>query len=102
MAECSERRLPQGHLVYAAGAGEAAVHTVRNYGTTIVCHALDLTAKPAGIGAGARPGREAGPRHRRVKWAFRPRASAPRASRSPTRPVSTRLAFDLATPVIAA
>lgn len=47
LAYCTALGLPRGHLVYAAGAGEPAVHTVRNTGTEIVCHALDLATDPA-------------------------------------------------------
>jgi len=41
-----------GHLVYAAGNEEPATHLVRQAGTEIVCHALDLSAPPAELFAG--------------------------------------------------
>jgi 5-methylcytosine-specific restriction enzyme subunit McrC len=44
LAYCTALGLPRGHLVYAAGAGTPALHTIRNSGVQIVCHALDLAA----------------------------------------------------------
>lgn len=49
LAYCTALGLPRGHLVYAAGAGEPATHTVRNAGVEITCHALDLDTPPAGL-----------------------------------------------------
>ena len=49
LAYCTALGLPRGHLVYAAGAGEPAVHTVRHSGVEIICHALDLSAPPAAL-----------------------------------------------------
>ena len=43
LAYCTALDLPHGHLVYAKGNTEAARHTVRNAGVTILCHALDPT-----------------------------------------------------------
>jgi 5-methylcytosine-specific restriction enzyme subunit McrC len=47
LAYCTALGLPRGHLVYAAGSGEPAVHTIRSAGVEIVCHALDLATPPA-------------------------------------------------------
>lgn len=47
LAYCTALELPRGHLVYAAGAGEPAVHTVRNASVEIICDALDLAKPPA-------------------------------------------------------
>jgi 5-methylcytosine-specific restriction enzyme subunit McrC len=47
LAYCTALGLRRGHLIYAAGAGDPAVHTVRNAGTEIICHALDLATTPA-------------------------------------------------------
>lgn len=49
LAYCTALGLPRGHLVYAAGAAEPAVHTIRHSGVEIVCHALDLSAPPAAL-----------------------------------------------------
>ena len=48
-AYCTALGLPRGHLIYAAGAGEPAVHTVRNAGIEIICHALDLATPPSDL-----------------------------------------------------
>lgn len=47
LAYCTALGLPRGHLVYAAGSGKPAVHTVRNAHVEIVCEALDLATPPA-------------------------------------------------------
>lgn len=49
LAYCTVLRLPQGHLVYAAGNAQPARRTVRHAGIEIICHALDLTEPPAGL-----------------------------------------------------
>jgi 5-methylcytosine-specific restriction enzyme subunit McrC len=49
LAYCTALGLRRGHLVYAKGAGVAAVPAVRNTEVVIVCHALDLAAPPAGL-----------------------------------------------------
>jgi 5-methylcytosine-specific restriction enzyme subunit McrC len=52
LAYCTVLGLQTGHLVYAAGNEEPATHLVRQAGTEIVCHALDLSAPPAELFAG--------------------------------------------------
>jgi len=47
LAYCTALQLPRGHLVYAKGNEEPARHLVRNADVEIVCHALDLAARPA-------------------------------------------------------
>jgi 5-methylcytosine-specific restriction enzyme subunit McrC len=47
LAYCTSLGLRRGHLVYAKGNGQPALHVVRRGGIEIVCHALDLTLKPA-------------------------------------------------------
>jgi 5-methylcytosine-specific restriction enzyme subunit McrC len=47
LAYCTTLGLRRGHLVYAAGAAAPAVHTIRNAGVEIACHALDLATSPA-------------------------------------------------------
>lgn len=47
LAYCTALGLRRGHLIYAKGNGQPAVHTVRRGGVEIVCHALDLTLTPA-------------------------------------------------------
>lgn len=47
LAYCTVMKLSRGHLIYAAGATEAATHVVQQAGIEIVCHALDLD-RPAG------------------------------------------------------
>lgn len=47
LAYCTALGLHRGHLVYAAGSEEPAVHTVRNADVEIVCDALDLAMPPA-------------------------------------------------------
>lgn len=42
LAYCTAMKLNQGHLIYAAGATAPATHIVREAGTEIVCHALNL------------------------------------------------------------
>lgn len=46
LAYCTVLGLPSGHLVYAKGNESACVHTVRNSGIAIHCHALDLALEP--------------------------------------------------------
>jgi 5-methylcytosine-specific restriction enzyme subunit McrC len=45
LAYCTTYGLPQGYLVYAAG-GSPLRHVVRNAGTEIACHFLDLARTP--------------------------------------------------------
>jgi 5-methylcytosine-specific restriction enzyme subunit McrC len=47
LAYCTSLGLRRGHLVYAKGNGQPALHVVHRGGVEIVCHALDLTLKPA-------------------------------------------------------
>jgi 5-methylcytosine-specific restriction enzyme subunit McrC len=47
LAYCTALGLRRGHLVYAKGNGQPARHVVRRAGVEIVCHALDLTLRPA-------------------------------------------------------
>jgi 5-methylcytosine-specific restriction enzyme subunit McrC len=47
LAYCTALGLRRGHLVYAKGSGDPAVHTVRHTEVEIVCDALDLAAEPA-------------------------------------------------------
>lgn len=72
LAYCTVLGLPAGHLVYAAGNEQPARHVVREAGTTIVCHALDLNQAPGAllaavqsladkIAAEGGPGRDATP-----------------------------------------
>lgn len=42
LAYCTVLKLSRGHLIYAAGEAEPAVHVVQQSGIEIVCHALDL------------------------------------------------------------
>lgn len=49
LAYCTALGLDRGHLVYAAGDAQPLVHTVRNAGIDLVCHALDLAAPPDGL-----------------------------------------------------
>jgi 5-methylcytosine-specific restriction enzyme subunit McrC len=46
LAYCTALGLSRGHLVYAAGSGYPAVHTIHNAGVKIACHALDLATPP--------------------------------------------------------
>ncbi|MGC5015121.1 McrC family protein [Streptosporangium sp. DT93] len=46
LAYCTALRLPRGHLIYAKGSAQAALHVVRHAGIEIVCHALDLSEPP--------------------------------------------------------
>ncbi|GGS47048.1 McrC family protein [Actinokineospora fastidiosa] len=46
LAYCTTLGLARGHLVYAKGAAEAAVHRIGSAGVRIHCHALDLTLPP--------------------------------------------------------
>ena len=46
LAYCTVLGLDCGHLVYAKGNETTAVHIVRNAGTSIHCHALDLAQPP--------------------------------------------------------
>jgi 5-methylcytosine-specific restriction enzyme subunit McrC len=47
LAYCTALGLRRGHLVYAKGNGQPARHVVRRAGVEIVCHAIDLTLRPA-------------------------------------------------------
>jgi 5-methylcytosine-specific restriction enzyme subunit McrC len=49
LAYCTVLGLPAGHLVYAAGNEEPARHVVRQSGTEIICHALDLRQSPSSL-----------------------------------------------------
>jgi 5-methylcytosine-specific restriction enzyme subunit McrC len=44
---CTVLGLPVGHLVYAVGNEDPARHVVRQSGTEIICHALDLSQSPS-------------------------------------------------------
>lgn len=46
LAYCAVLGLPEGHLVYARGNESVVTHTVKNAGTAIHCHALDLALGP--------------------------------------------------------
>jgi len=46
LAYCTVLNLPKGHLVYAKGNEDAAHHVIRQSGTEIICHALDLGQPP--------------------------------------------------------
>jgi 5-methylcytosine-specific restriction enzyme subunit McrC len=46
LAYCTVLNLPRGHLVYAKGNEDAAHHVIRQSGTEIICHALDLSQPP--------------------------------------------------------
>jgi 5-methylcytosine-specific restriction enzyme subunit McrC len=46
LAYCTVLGLREGHLVYAKGNEEPARHVVRQSGTEIFCHALDLSQPP--------------------------------------------------------
>lgn len=46
LAYCTVLRLPSGHLVYAKGNEEPAVHSVQNSEVNIRCHTLDLNRSP--------------------------------------------------------
>jgi 5-methylcytosine-specific restriction enzyme subunit McrC len=46
LAYCTILGLPSGHLVYARGNAEPARHVVRQSGTEILCHAVDLSLDP--------------------------------------------------------
>jgi 5-methylcytosine-specific restriction enzyme subunit McrC len=66
LAYCTVLGLKVGHLVYAAGNEEPVRHRVRQAGTEILCHALDLNCPPADLLAEVRvlAGSVAGARHR--------------------------------------
>jgi 5-methylcytosine-specific restriction enzyme subunit McrC len=46
LAYCTTLGLPSGHLVYARGNAQPARHVVRQSGTEILCHAVDLSLEP--------------------------------------------------------
>ncbi len=46
LAYCTALGLDEGHLVYAQGAGDPAVHIVREAGVRLVAHAVDLDQLP--------------------------------------------------------
>jgi 5-methylcytosine-specific restriction enzyme subunit McrC len=46
LAYCTVLGLREGHLVYAKGNEEPARHVIRQSGTEIFCHALDLSQSP--------------------------------------------------------
>ena len=52
LAYCNVLGLSVGHLVYAAGNEQPARHVVRQAGTEIVCHALNLSELPEALLAG--------------------------------------------------
>ncbi|MEU7027721.1 restriction endonuclease [Streptomyces sp. NPDC046275] len=47
LAYCTALGLPEGHLIYARGGARHASHRVRNAGTVIHQHVLDLEQRPA-------------------------------------------------------
>lgn len=49
LAYCTALGLADGHLVYALGEEQAAVHQVRGTPVRIHCHTLDLRDQPAGL-----------------------------------------------------
>ncbi len=49
LAYCTVLGLDEGHLVYAKGTEEPAVHVVRGSGVRIVCHTLDLADPPSAL-----------------------------------------------------
>ncbi|WNG83732.1 restriction endonuclease [Mycobacterium sp. ITM-2016-00316] len=49
LAYCTVLGLSDGHLIYAKGNESVSVHTVRNAGVTISCHALDLALAPTDL-----------------------------------------------------
>lgn len=49
LAYCTVLGLPRGHLVYARGNEVPARHVVREAGTEIICHALDLDLPATGL-----------------------------------------------------
>jgi 5-methylcytosine-specific restriction enzyme subunit McrC len=49
LAYCTVLGLSEGHLVYARGSEEPAVHEIVGAGVTISCHSLDLAKPPAHI-----------------------------------------------------
>lgn len=46
LAYCTALGLSEGHLIYAKGAEDPAVHEIRNAGTRVVAHAIDLEQAP--------------------------------------------------------
>ncbi len=46
---CTALGLQSGHLVYAKGNETPRIHTVRNVGVRINCHALDLSVRPSAL-----------------------------------------------------
>lgn len=48
-AYCAALGLEDGHLVYAKGLGEERTHVVRQAGTRIVAHTLDLDVSPSNL-----------------------------------------------------
>ncbi|WP_051062185.1 McrC family protein [Ilumatobacter nonamiensis] len=49
LAYCTALGLPEGHLVYAKGAEDPAVHVVRRAGVRLVAHAVDLDQPTADL-----------------------------------------------------
>jgi 5-methylcytosine-specific restriction enzyme subunit McrC len=49
LAYCTVLGLRAGHLVYAVGNEEPARHVIRQAGTEIICHALDLDQAPSAL-----------------------------------------------------
>jgi len=49
LAYCTALGLDEGHLIYAKGAEDPAVHEIRNAGTRVAAHALDLELDPETI-----------------------------------------------------
>jgi 5-methylcytosine-specific restriction enzyme subunit McrC len=49
LAYCTVLNLPRGHLVYVKGNEDAAHHVIRQSGTEIICHALDLSQPPGSL-----------------------------------------------------
>jgi 5-methylcytosine-specific restriction enzyme subunit McrC len=54
LAYCTVLNLKLGHLVYAAGNEQPARHVIRQAGTEIICHALNLDHQPAALLADVR------------------------------------------------
>lgn len=46
LAYCTVLNLSKGYLVYAKGNEQRAHHVVRQAGTEVICHALDLSGTP--------------------------------------------------------
>lgn len=49
LAYCTALGLAEGHLVYAKGAEEPAVHEIRNADVRVIAYALDLEKAPSAV-----------------------------------------------------